>query len=180
MPLHIIEYELISNNRTDVRNEIINLFLLEKPGAGKKELSSKYHYIVEHYDKYQIVLQRPALLNKGFDFTVNINGMYFKNNKRYTYPRHNDIINILSDVTLTYTEDEYRKVIEQIHAVFDCKQPNLNSIKDIYFCDYNEVKRPIAIIVLAIKWLFIEQDVTYWNWSGRYMLKTKLREVGLA
>lgn len=180
MSFNIIEYELVSNNRSDVRNEIVNLFLLETPGVGTKELCSKYHYVVENYDGYQIVLQRPAVLNKGFDFTVNINGMYFKNNRRYTNPSHDDIINVLMDVTLTYTEDEYRKVIDQIHAVFDCKKPNLDTISDIYFFDHDEVKRPIAIIVLAIKWLFIEQDVTYWNWSGRFMLKNKLREVGLA
>jgi len=39
-----------------------------------------------------------------------------------------------------------------------------------------EVERPIAIILLAIKWLFIEQDITYWNWSGRNMLMNSLKD----
>ena len=25
-------------------------------------------------------------------------------------------------------------------------------------------------VLKTIKWLFIEQDITYWNWSGRAML----------
>ena len=37
----------------------------------------------------------------------------------------------------------------------------------------------ILIILLAIKWLFIEQDITYWNWSGRNMLYNHLIEMGL-
>lgn len=32
---------------------------------------------------------------------------------------------------------------------------------------------------LAIKWLWIEQDVTYWNFSGRAMLYQSLKEQGL-
>ena len=180
MPLSVVEYNLISNNRTDVRNEIINLFLLEEPGTGRGELCSQYHYVVDEYDGYQIILHRPATLNKGFDFTVNVNGFFFFKNRRYTHPSHNDIIDVLMDVTLTYSEEEYRKVMEQIHAVFNCEEPNFNEIRNIYFTDCDEIERPIAIIVLAIKWLFIEQDVTYWNWSGRMMLRNKLRDVGLA
>ena len=180
MPLSVVEYNLISNNRIDVRNEIINLFLLEEPGTGRGELCSQYHYVVDEYDGYQIILHRPATLNKGFDFTVNVNGFFFCKNRRYTHPSHNDIIDVLMDVTLTYSEEEYRKVMEQIHAVFNFEEPNFNEIRNIYFTDCDEIERPIAIIVLAIKWLFIEQDVTYWNWSGRMMLRNKLRDVGLA
>jgi hypothetical protein len=46
----------------------------------------------------------------------------------------------------------------------------LDSLKGIVFKDYEGTAHPIEIILLAIKWLFIEQDITYWNWSGRDML----------
>lgn len=78
MALHNIEYNLQSDNRTGIRIEVAKLFTLEEPGIGKGENCSKYHYIVEHYGEYSIVLKRPTGLNKGFDFTVNISGMYFK------------------------------------------------------------------------------------------------------
>lgn len=114
MALHNIEYNLQSDNRTGIRIEVAKLFTLEESGIGKGENCSKYHYIVEHYGEYSIVLKRPTGLNKGFDFT-----------------------------------------------------------------DGDGILRPIAIILLAIKWLFIEQDITYWNWSGRNMLYNQLIEMGL-
>ncbi len=76
MALHNIEYNLQSDNRTGIRIEVAKLFTLEEPGIGKGENCSKYHYIVEHYGEYSIVLKRPTGLNKDFDFTVNISGMY--------------------------------------------------------------------------------------------------------
>ena len=51
--------------------------------------------------------------------------------------------------------------------------------ENIKFKDYQHIEHPIYIVLLAIKWLFIEQDITYWNWSGRNMLKISLEEKGL-
>ena len=39
---------------------------------------------------------------------------------------------------------------------------------------------PVDHIVKVIKWLFIEQDITYWNTSGRSMLMNHLLEQDLA
>ena len=72
MALHNIEYNLQFDNRTGFRIVVAKLFTLEEPGIGKGENCSKYHYIVEHYGEYSIVLKRPTGLNKDFDFTVNI------------------------------------------------------------------------------------------------------------
>ena len=49
----------------------------------------------------------------------------------------------------------------------------------MYFADYLNNQHPVYIVLLAIKWLFIEQDITYWNWSGRNMLKESLEKDGL-
>ena len=40
-------------------------------------------------------------------------------------------------------------------------------------------KHPIQIIILAIKWLFMELDCAYWNYSGRKKLFESLVESGL-
>ena len=34
-------------------------------------------------------------------------------------------------------------------------------------------------ILKLVKWLFLEQDVTYWNYSGRAMLYQSLKGNGL-
>ena len=36
---------------------------------------------------------------------------------------------------------------------------------------------PVDMICRCIKWLFIEQDITYWNWSGRNMLYNGIRSI---
>lgn len=46
----------------------------------------------------------------------------------------------------------------------------------IYINLHFNVGQPIETILKVVKWLFIEQDVTYWNWSGRSMLYSGLRE----
>lgn len=178
MALHNIEYNLQSDNRTGIRIEVAKLFTLEEPGIGKGENCSKYHYIVEHYGEYSIVLKRPTGLNKDFDFTVNISGMYFKKNRRYSNPSHNDIFKVLNYVKNNY-EREYDIVAKQIINIFQINEYSFKVLENVVFPDGDGILRPIAIILLAIKWLFIEQDITYWNWSGRNMLYNHLIEMGL-
>ena len=145
MALHNIEYNLQSDNRTGIRIEVAKLFTLEEPGIGKGENCSKYHYIVEHYGEYSIVLKRPTGLN------------YVKNNY----------------------EHEYDIVAKQIINIFQINEYSFKGLENVVFPDGDGILRPIAIILLAIKWLFIEQDITYWNWSGRNMLYNHLIEMGL-
>lgn len=181
MPLTKINYTLNGGNREDVRYEIVNLFLMEKPGTGTDIDCSKYWYIVEAIGGYSIILKRPVPLNKGFDFTVNVDGMYFKKNRRYTNPSHSDICEILLEVRNDC--EQYDKAIEfesikkALWNIFNCQPFDVGSIRNIYFYDNDNNKRPLEIILLAIKWLFIEQDITYWNWSGRNMLWGKIIDI---
>lgn len=178
MSLHDIEYSFKSNNRTAIREEVAHLFVSEEPGTGQGENCSRYHYTVEHYNEYSIVIKRPTSLNKGFDFTVNIHGMYFKSNRRYSNPSHNDIFQTLEYVKSNYAK-KYYSVALQINNIFQVKDYSFEGLEDIVFPDGDGKFRSVAIILLAIKWLFIEQDITYWNWSGRNMLYNRLKEMRL-
>ena len=83
-------------NRNTLRSFVINEFLKEQPGTGNKELTSVCRYDAEELsDGRKVYLTRPAYLNKGFDFVVNVEGMIFPNGK--TNPRHEDIF---SDINL--------------------------------------------------------------------------------
>jgi hypothetical protein len=179
MPLTKQIHELLAGSRVEARREIVELFLNEQCGTGKGELSSKYEYKVEQYNNYSILLKRPAALNKGFDFVIHIDGMYFKSSRRHTNPSHNDIIQTLQQVKSSVTEEQYENIETSIRNVYNLQEFDVSSISDIYFTDCDNQLRPIVIIILAIKWLFIEQDVTYWNWSGRAMLMNGLEENAL-
>ncbi len=161
-------FNLTATTRQTVRKELIDEFLTEDAGSGKGELASKYYYAVERFGEYSIELHRPAALNKGFDFTVHIIGMKFKKNRAYTNPSHNDIFCALEQVK-SQDSDSYEKVKIEINNIFNLCQCDFDNVNGIKFNDFSGIARPVEIILLAVKWLFIEQDVTYWNWSGRQM-----------
>ena len=169
-------YEVMASSRGDIRKRVVLSFL--KENAGSSDETSKYEYNVEQYEDYKIVLKRPGVFKKGFDFTVNIRGMYFKKNRKYENPSFDDIIDALKYAKKYYAEN-YDSVKLEINKIFEVEPFNLGNVKDIYFKDYTETLRPIAIILLAMKWLFISEDISYWNWSGRNMFMESLKKNGL-
>lgn len=74
--------------------------------------------------------------------------------------------------------DEYGAVRDAIIEIYHCRDADLSHI-NACFSDFEGAEHPIQIILLAIKWLFMEQDCAYWNYSGRRMLFEGLTENGL-
>lgn len=61
-------------------------------------------------------------------------------------------------------ENKFKQVILIIKKIYKCEDVNINEYsKNIHF----ESGLPIEVILKLIKWLFIEQDIRYWNYSGR-------------
>lgn len=172
-------HELLAGTRIEARKEIVKLFLEEQSGTGKGKLASKYEYTVEQFDCYKIILKRPAALNKGFDFVVHIVGMTFKGKRRHTNPSHADIVDALLQVKHKLSDVDYNKINIEINNIYNLQNYSFENITSFSFSDFEGKKHAIVIVLLAIKWLFIEQDVTYWNWSGRAMLMNKLIKDGL-
>ena len=99
----------------------------------------------------------------------------FKKNRCHSNPSHNDIFS-----ALTYCRNQnithYDKNIKPIlNKIFNCQNVVLSATSVGAFLDYNRKLLPIEIIILCVKWLFIEQDITYWNWTGRQMLYNELK-----
>ena len=177
MPTYTCDYKLPSGDRSQKRQSLISCFLNEEAGIGIGDNASRYQYNVESYGDYGIFLKRPTRLNKGFDFTVNVQGMYFKNRRRYQSPSHGDIVESLT-CCRNKCPKEYDSVRKAIVSIYKCNDIDLSQI-NAYFLDFEDNKHPIQIILLAIKWLFMEQDCAYWNYSGREMLFNALSENGL-
>lgn len=175
--INIIDYNLPCSNRAAMRYSLILTFLNEEPGTGIGNNASRYQYNVESFLSYGIFLKRPTQLNKGFDFTVNISGLYFKKNRRYSNPSHNDIIAALSECQTNFPH-QYLHIAALIQDVYECHNVSFTSC-GATFSDSDGNQHPIEIIVLAIKWLFMEQDCAYWNYSGRSMFYNALCDNGL-
>ena len=113
-------FSLISNSREDARRQVTELFLEEHFGTGTKELCSKYEYTVETFNNYSVVLKRPTNLNKGFDFIVTIDCIYFKqgSRRRHKNPSHPDISAVLQQVKNNISSTEYQKIKNIICNIF--------------------------------------------------------------
>lgn len=173
----IVNYTLSLNDRQSMRQNLIQTFLKEEPGTGKGDCASRYQYNVEQFGNYGIFLKRPTQLNKGFDFTVNIYGLHFKKNRRYSNPSHQDIIDALTSCKNDFP-DIYPTIAKILQQIYYCSPFTLTK-SGATFNDYNNTPHPIEIILLAVKWLFMEQDCAYWNYSGRAMFYNVLLERNL-
>lgn len=176
-----LNLNLQSTNRAQMRTDLIRQFTQEQAGTGTDALATRYRYDVEKLanTNYGIYLKRPTRLNKGFDFTVNVEGLYFKNKRKYSNPSHDDIINALSSCKTNFSNIYQSQIKQYIKDIYNCNPVNFESLSGATFPEYNLNQHPIEIILLAIKWLFMEQDCAYWNYSGRAMLFEKLQNNGL-
>lgn len=159
-----------ANERSKIRKEIINLFLDENPGTGKGEFTSKYKYITKVIGNNEVYLIRPAQFNNGFDFTLNVSNLNFNPNGRATTrPTHQNIYNDLI-LKKQSNPELYNKLKGEIDKIFNCQEPS-NEVLNF------GIGLNTEILLECIKWLFIEQDVTYWNYSGRSMFYGGIKSI---
>ncbi len=170
---HEVEFRLQGASRRELRDGAVTKFLEEKGGYWKdgKKYVTMYRYNVEKLrDGGRIFLLKPTFLNKGIDFQVWVEGM--KNGKD-ARPSHSDVFN---DLKIKKKEDlkEFPKLMTLIERVWNCEEP------DVILKSSNLQFREgfsIELLLKILKWLFIEQDITYWNYDGRGMLKQAIDDV---
>tara|TARA_R110002050_G_scaffold35773_1_gene89698 strand:- start:615 stop:1154 length:540 start_codon:yes stop_codon:yes gene_type:complete len=168
-----------SNNRSDFRKEIIGVFLNENAGTGKGSDTTRYKYVVKVLqDGRKVYLSRPANFNNGFDFTLNVENTNFnlglinikgKAKRASTRPTHE---NILTDLRNKKVENNalYDSLIAQVELIYKCQKPT--KVNFTFKTGHSS-----ELILECIKWLFEEQDVTYWNYSGRSMFYNAIKEI---
>lgn len=151
--------------RNEVRLRVVSAFSEEIPGTATE--TERYTYYVESLnDGNRIYLRRPANLHFGFDFLVCVeNTNYAKiGERRRNYPKHDDLGADLQ-VKRNESPEMYKKLYILLKKVYECHDISDYEIENIYFSSGLRVDH----ILKTIKWLFIEQDIRYWNYSGRSM-----------
>lgn len=157
-------------NRKSIRDSIVDLFKQEKAGTGNGINSTRIIYCVEQINNEIVYLKRPTSLNKGFDFEIHTKNYQFSGRIK-SRPSHQDIFSLLRTVKQTNLN-----FFNQIQ----------NAIDEIYFCNDSVIANvngqlgnqlDIKTFLYLIKWLFIEQDITYWSFSGREMFYVGLKNV---
>ena len=168
MPRYTISQSFSNEGtRNEVRMRVINKLSEELPGTGTGEFASHYTYYVETLnDGNKVYLQRPANLHNGFDFLVCVENANYApaGQRKRNYPKHEDLY---KDLLLKRSESSemYSQLYDVLYKVYNCY--------DVYEYEYTHISffsgLPVDHIVKTIKWLFIEQDIRYWNYSGRAM-----------
>ena len=164
-----------NRDRVELRKIVINKFLQEKPGRGRGTYSSTYRYNVEKLsDGRRIYLTRPAPLKLGFDFIIHVENRIFLSSFRDN-PSHSDIY-----TDLIYKKEEnfnnFQKLYELLLRIYRCEEPE-DVLQNVDF-EFN-IGLTIEEILKIVKWFFIEQDIRYWNYSGREMFKTNVIDKAL-
>ena len=169
MPTHeITKFFSNSGSRNDVRMRVVKVFAAEKPGTGKGKDASRYIYYVETLKSGdRVYLQRPASFYNGFDFLVCVENANYATpeKRRRNSPKHEDLC---ADLQVKKKENRkmYSRLYGLLRRVFECEDVADAEMDAIRF----KAGLPVDHILKTIKWLFIEQDIRYWNYSGRNML----------
>lgn len=153
--------------RNEVRMRVINALSQETPGTGNGDDASKYIYYVETLASGdRVYLQRPANLHNGFDFLVCVENTNYApaGQRSRNYPKHEDLGADLQKKKQENLE-MYTRLYVLLKRVFECHDVFEQKYSGIYF----NSGLPVDHILKTIKWLFIEQDIRYWNYSGRNM-----------
>lgn len=153
--------------RQDVRMRVVNQLSLETPGTGNGSNASKYIYYVETLNSGdRIYLLRPANLHNGFDFLVCVENTNYEaeGKRRRNYPKHSDIA---ADLQQKKQENPqmYQRLYDVLLKTYNCNDIDNEELDNIKF----ETGLPVDHVVKVMKWFFIEQDIRYWNYSGRAM-----------
>jgi len=163
-----IQINLHATDRRAVRLEVLQQFIAEEPGT--REEKNRYIYHAETLtDGSRIILKRPAWKNKGIDFEIWCEN--FSMNGRQARPSHSDIFEEIQTV-LTNHPDCREELFTAIRRVWECENPavvlqSLNLLR---------LDPRVERLLKLVRWLFIEQDLTYWIASGRWMLRTAIEE----
>ena len=151
--------------RNEVRLRVVEEFAKEIPGT--IEETERYTYYVETLkDGNRVYLRRPANLHNGFDFLVCVENMNYAQpeERRRNSPKH---VDLGADLQAKKIENPqmYARLYELLEKVFECHDVTEDDMEGIEFLSGLSVEH----IIKTIKWLFIEQDIRYWNYSGRNM-----------
>lgn len=150
-------------NREQIRSKLLMVWEAELPGSGQ------YRYNVEECaDGSKIYLLRPASLNKGCDFKIISENFKRWKNGNDKAPKHDDVSDLIRNVL---REDSTLKndIVPAIESIYICKNTSYVFSEYPRLLATHECKAERSLKLL--KWMWIEQDITYWTGEGRQMLK---------
>ena len=164
------------DEKSRVEQRVAVLIKWSEEGSGGIGIKQRYRYNVETFSETGVIyLHRPAFLNKGCDFTVHCTPLIARDDgKKFTNPRHQDLVREI--LLITHEIPNFKEdIMSSINDVYECKNIQIISAEVCAkFHDKNLSVR-FECVLKVLKWLFVEQDITDWNTSGRQMLLNEIQ-----
>ncbi len=165
---HELDLVLTARDRRGIREQVVGYWLAEE--SGSVSVCHRYRYWVESLsDGSRIYLERPARLNKGIDFVIYCERFLYWRNGNDRPPGHGDLLRELRDLS-TLSQEHRREIRESLRAIWDCLPPEEAMVKLVLLQKDLRAERCLKLA----RWFFVEQDLTYWTESGRYMLRAAI------
>ena len=163
-----------TNSRKELIKIVVNKFMEEDMGEGTENKATRYKYIIHEFENGEkLYLKKPANLRLGFDFQI-----WIENWKSQNQDGMPSLEEILEDIFIKKEENpKYSSLLfDAIEKIFRCEDDD-KAIDWLKSKNVNFSKgKPFEVILKIIKWIFIEQDIRYWNFSGRYKFKEAIEK----
>jgi len=161
-----------SLTRDEIVKKVVNIFIdTESHHRGH---GVKFRYLVENLSTgRQLFIFRPAGLNKwNFDFKVEVLEEFGLG--RGTHDE------IKSDFQNKKQENpqKFNKLLEALTTLYNCLENDVDRLLK----NYPELRMSfqtgakVDVLLKVVKWMFIMEDIVYWNYKGRAMLYNAIIE----
>jgi len=158
--------------RHEIVKKVVNIFIdAENQQRGK---GIKFRYPVENLStSKQLFIFRPGGLNKwNFDFKVEVLEEFGLGKGT-----HDEIILDLKNKKQENPQ-KFSVLLETITALYSCSENDVDRLLEKTDLQRGfQAGAKVDILLKIVKWMFIMEDIVYWNYQGRSMLYNALKEV---
>jgi len=162
-----------SLTRHEIVRKVVNIFIdTENQQRGH---GVKFRYPVENLSiNKQLFIFRPAGLNKwNFDFKVEVLEEFGLG--RGT---HDEIVSDFQNKKLENPQ-KFTELLKALSSLYNCSENNVDQVLKNYpdLQTSFQTGAKVDVLLKVVKWMFIMEDIVYWNYKGRAMLYNAIREV---
>lgn len=170
----IITGEMIEINgylaRHNIVKKVVNTFI--KTEYRKKGKGITFRYPVENLPNGHLFIARPGH-KKNFDFKVEVPTILGLGNGGH--------MEIAMDIKEKGRENQqkFNELLDAVARIYNCLENDVNRILTIYphLNESFKTGAKVEVILKVVKWLFIMEDIVYWDNEGRAFLFNFLRYV---
>ena len=160
-----------SLSRPEIVQKVVNIFIqteMNHPRPG-----TVFFYPVENLPEGQLLLRRPAGLRKwNFDFKVEVTEDFGLGRGSHA--------EMLSDFQSKKDENQekFEHLFQALTVIYNCTENDVDAVLQRYPDIKTAFKTGAKVDVLlkVTKWMFIMEDIVYWNYKGRAKLYEHIRE----